>query len=52
MAFAGVCLPETGHDLAGQGIRPQGGYEADKGDAGVPEFDGFGARFFHGSMVI
>lgn len=45
-------LPEARHDLAGQGIGSQGGDQADQGDAGVPEFNGFGARLFHNGMGI
>lgn len=45
-------LPEARDHLAGQGIGPQGGDQAEQGNAGVPEFDGLRARLFHNDMGI
>jgi len=45
-------LPEARHDLAGQGVGPNRGDQAEQGDSGVPEFDGLRARLFHNGMGI
>lgn len=50
--FNSVCLPEAWNNLTGQGVCTQRGYEADKSDTGVPEFDGLGARLFHDDTGI
>lgn len=45
-------LPEARDHLAGQGVGPNRGDQAEQGDSGVPEFNGFGARLFHNGMGI
>jgi hypothetical protein len=50
--FPPPSLPETRNDLSGHGIRTKSGYEAEEGDAGVPEFDGLRARLFHVYRVV
>lgn len=45
-------LPEARDHLAGQGVGPNRGDQADQGDSGVPEFDGLRARLFHNDIGI
>lgn len=43
-------LPNSWHDLPGNRIRTDRGDQADKGDAGVPEFDRLRGRLFHSGI--